>query len=269
MKRNIYWHELRRKAHSVLYWSLGIVALNLLYMSIYPGFASQATELRELMKNFPPELMEAFGLNQVDFAQMLGFYSMIFLMTQIILAIQAGNYGVGLVSAEESERTADFLLAMPVSRWQILNSKLLASLTALLVTQVATWASAFGFIALFHGNHPYDAGVLALILFSTVPFQLFFLSVGLAISQMVRMVRSVTPYSLGLGLGMYTLGAFGNMAGEVKLEWITPFKHFDAAYIVRHHHYDTRLLLLDVIITVAALAFGYWRYLRRDIPTVL
>ncbi len=44
MRANIYRHELRRRARSVLYWSLGIVALHLLYMSIYPSFADQAAE---------------------------------------------------------------------------------------------------------------------------------------------------------------------------------------------------------------------------------
>ncbi len=266
MRTNVYLHELRRRIRSALYWGLGIIALHLLYMSIYPSFAEQAEQLRAMLGNFPPELLKAFGMDRVDFAQVLGYYSMVFLLTQIFLAIQASGYGVGLVSIEEGERTADFLLTMPVSRLHVLNSKLLAALTAMLITQGVLWVSAFGSIVLFHGSHPYDAGLLALILSSAVFFQVFFLGVGLALSQVVRLVRTTTPYALGLGLGMYVLSAFSDIAGEVKLEWVTPFKYFDATYIVRHHGYDTRLLWLDVAVTAVALAFGYWRYLRRDIP---
>ncbi len=74
-------------------------------------------------------------------ATVLGFYGFVFLFVQLCLAIQAGNYGFGLVSIEESELTADFLLSKPVSRAQILTGKLLAALTSLLVTALVLWVS--------------------------------------------------------------------------------------------------------------------------------
>jgi ABC-2 type transport system permease protein len=101
-----------------------------------------------------------------------------------------------------------------------------------------------------------------------VIFQLFFLSVGLVISLLVRRVRSVTPYSLGLGFGAYALGAFSGVFGEVALELITPFKHLDPAYIVRHGAYDTPLVLLNGAVTLVSVAASYWLYVRRDIPAV-
>jgi ABC-2 type transport system permease protein len=144
--------------------------------------------------------------------------------------------------------TADFLLTRPVSRTRILNSKALAAFTSLTLTNAVVWMSAFGFITLFRNGHEYDSGGLVRILASIVFFQLFFFSVGLVISLLVRRIRNVTPYALGLGFGMYILGAFSGMLGDVKLEWITPFKHFDAAYILRHNGYDMRLFGLDVAV---------------------
>jgi ABC-2 type transport system permease protein len=84
----------------------------------------------------------------------------------------------------------------------------------------------------------------------------------------VKRVRSVTPYSLGLGFGMYVLNAFGGVFGDVKLEYITPFKHLDPANIVKNAALDTPLVLLNISITLVALAVSYWRYIRRDIPAV-
>jgi ABC-2 type transport system permease protein len=81
-------------------------------------------------------------------------------------------------------------------------------------------------------------------------------------------VRSVTPYALGLAFGAYVLSAFSGMLGDVKLELITPFKHFDAAYIVSYVAYDIPLVLLNVSVTLVALAVSYWLYIRRDIPSV-
>jgi ABC-2 type transport system permease protein len=207
-------------------------------------------------------------MDNMDLSSVLGYYSFIFLFVQLCLAIQAANYGFGLVSIEENELTADFLLSKPVSRAQVVTSKLLAALSSLTVTNLVVWAASFAAIGQFHGSHTYDAGILVLLLLGIVVFQLFFLSLGLMISLLVKRVRSVTPYALGLGFGAYVLSAFNGVFGDVGLELITPFKHLDAAYIVKHGAYNTPLLLLNLTVSVAALAVSYWLYVRRDIPAV-
>ncbi len=269
MSANMYKFEFRARLKSVLTWSLAVMAIALVYLSIYPSFAGQAALLNETMAKFPPEFRAAFGLNGMDLSAVLGYFSFVFLFIQICLAIQAGNYGFGLVSVEESELTADFLLSKPVSRVQILTSKVLAALTSLTITNIVVWISSFVFINLFRDGRQYDGHILLLLLLSIVIFQLFFLSVGLVVSLLVKRVRSVTPYSLGLGFGMYILNAFSGMLGDAKLELITPFKHFDPNYIIQHGAYDLPLVLFDIAVILISLAVSYWLYVRRDIPAVV
>lgn len=268
MNANIFRYEFRSRLKSVLIWSLGLAFLIVFFFSIYVGFADQAELLNQMMTRFPPELLTAFGLDKMNMASVLGFYGLIFMFAQLCLAIQAGNYGFGLVSVEESELTADFLLSKPVSRAQVLTSKLLAALACLTLTNLVVWVSTMAAILLFSGGRAYEPRTLLLLLLSIVIFQLFFLSVGLVISLLVKRVRSVTPYGLGLGFGAYVLSAFSGMLGDVKLEWLTPFKHFDAAAIVKTGAYDTPLVLLNIAVTVISLALSYWLYVRRDIPAV-
>jgi ABC-2 type transport system permease protein len=268
MKANIYAHELRTRLKSVLNWSIAVTAIVVIYFYFYSVFADQATMLNEMLANFPQQLRTAFGMDNVDLSSVLGYYSFIFLFVQICLAIQASNYGFGLVSIEESELTADFLLSKPVSRGEVLNSKLLAALTSLIITDLVLCLSSFTAISLFRDEHEYEPGILLLLLLSTVIFQLFFLSVGLVISLLVKRVRSVTPYALGLGFGAYVLSAFSGVLGDVKLELITPFKHLDAAQIVQRGAYDTPLVLLNVAVTLLSIAASYWLYIHRDIPSV-
>ncbi len=268
MNTNIFRYEFRSRLKSVLIWSLGLVFLVMFFFSIYPGFADQAALLNQMMERFPQELKSAFGLDKMNMTTVMGFYGLIFMFAQLCLAIQAANYGFGLVSVEESELTADFLLTKPVSRVQVLTSKLLAALASLTLTNLVVWVSSIAAILLFRGGHAYEPRTLLLLLLSIVIFQLFFLSVGLVISLLVKRVRSVTPYGLGLGFGAYVLAAFSGMIGDVKLELLTPFKHFDGAAIVKAGAYDAPLVLLNVAVTVVALAVSYWLYIRRDIPAV-
>jgi ABC-2 type transport system permease protein len=224
--------------------------------------------MNEFMARYPQQLRAAFGLDKMDLATVLGFYAFLFMFAQICLAIQAGNYGFGLVSIEETELTADFLLSKPISRTQVLTSKLLAALACLGITDLVLWACTLVAIYLFREGREFDGQTLLLLLVGAVIFQLFFLSVGLMISLLVKRVRSVTPYSLGLGFGAYILSAFSGVFGDVALELITPFKHLDAAYIVKHGAYNTPLVLLNLTVTVVSVVVAYGLYVRRDIPAV-
>jgi ABC-2 type transport system permease protein len=268
MSANIFKHEFRVRLKSVLTWSLALLILIVFFFSLFPVFSEQAALMNEFISRYPPELRAAFGLDNMDLSLVLGFYSFIFMFVQLCLAIQAANYGFGLVSIEEAELTADFLLSKPVSRAQVLTSKLLAALACLLITDVVVWASSIIAISLFKGKQDYDLNALLLVLASVLIFQLFFLTVGLAISVLVKRVRSVTPYALGLAFGAYVLSAFSGIFGDVALEYLTPFKHLDSAWIITHRAYNTPLVLLNLAVSLVALGVAYWRYTRRDIPMV-
>ena len=190
------------------------------------------------MVQFPPELRAAFGLDALDMATVLGFYGFVFLFVQLCLAIQAGNYGFGLVSIEESELTADFLLSKPVSRAQILTSKLLAALTSLLVTLWSSGPARSSAIALFRGGRSYDPATLRLLLSQRPDLPALLpgrwpgdLPAGQARAQRDALLARPRLRHL-------RVGAFSGLFGDVKLELITPFKHFDPSYIVRQGAYD-------------------------------
>ena len=253
---------------SVIIWSVAIMLLLLLYLSLFPSFAGEAELLNEVMSNFPEEFLIAFGMANLDMSTVLGFFGVIFFFVQICLAIQASNYGFSLVSIEERELTADFLLTRPVGRKKILTSKLLAALTALAITDVAVWISSFAAVTIFGKGESYAVRALVLLLLSVPVFQLFFLTVGLVISLMVKRVRNVLSYSMALAFGMYVLNAFGGMIGDEKLEIISPFKHFDPNYILNNAAYDLRLAWISVLAIVVSIIASYVLYSRRNIPSV-
>jgi ABC-2 type transport system permease protein len=269
MTANVFWHEFKMHLRSVVTWSVAVAALILVFVSLFSSFAQDAALLNEMLANFPEELLAAFGMTGVDLSTILGYFSLAFLFVQVCLAIQAANYGFSLVSIEEREWTADFLLAKPVGRSQILTSKLLAALSGLLITDVVVWIATLVFINLFKGEATYETSALVLLLLSVVPFQLFFLAVGLVVSLLVKRIRSVTPYAMALGFGMYVLSAFGDMLGESALEKITPFKHFEPNYIIQHKAYDLPLVLVSLAVIVISLVGSYRLYARRDIPSAV
>ncbi|MFN2149610.1 MAG: ABC transporter permease subunit [Anaerolineales bacterium] len=262
---NIYIHEFKMHLRSVIIWSLSQAVMIFVFTWIFSSMAVDSALLTETLTKFPKELLIAFGMENLDMSTVLGFFSFAFLFCQILLSIQAANYGFGILSMEERELTADFLMTKPVSRRRILFSKVLAALTGLTITNIVVWISSFIFINMFRGGRPFDSGTLVKLLLSIIVFQLVFLTLGMVISLLVRRVRNVTPFSMGLAFGMYVLGAFGGMLGDVKLELITPFKHFDPNYIIKNQAYPSTIWISVAYIVIAAIG-TYVLYQRRNIP---
>jgi ABC-2 type transport system permease protein len=269
MTMNIFIHEFKVHLKSVLIWSGSISALILAFLSMFGSFAAEAALVSDLMESFPKELLIAFGMTDMDWSTILGFFGLLFVFSQICLAIQAANYGFGLVSVEETEWTADFLLSKPVSRVKIMTSKLLAAISSLALTQVIIWGSSFVFINIFRQGQEYEVKAVVLLLLSMTIFQLFFLTVGMAISLLVKRLRNVLPYSMGLVFGLYILNAFGSMIGEKSLEIISPFKHFAPGFIIKNVSWDFPLMMISVVLIVVSVIASYVLYARRNIASAV
>ncbi|HEY62728.1 MAG TPA: ABC transporter permease subunit [Anaerolineae bacterium] len=266
---NIYKQEFKMHFKSMVIWSLSIACLIFVYLAIYPSFAKDAELLNRVLSSFPKEFLIAFGMTDVDLSNIVGFYGLVFLFVQICLSIQAANYGFSLVSIEETELTADFLLAKPVRRTQILTSKLLAAITCLTITNIVVWISSFVFLNTYSGGKAIETKPIILLLLSIVIFQAFFFSVGMLISLLVKRIRSVTPYSMALAFGMYVLNAFGGMIGKETLEIISPFKHFEPNYIIKHSGYNFPMAWISVSAILISVVGSYVLYSKRNIRSAV
>lgn len=265
---NIFLQESKMKLQSIITWSVSIAFLLILFFSIFSSIADDMEALNEVMANYPPELLAAFGWDQMDLGTVLGFFAFTFSFIQIMLSLQAANYGYSLVSIEERELTADFLLAKPVSRVKILTNKLLAALASLLVTNIVLWVTSFLAVKAYAGERSYDSGILTRVLITAVFLQLFFLTVGLVVSLLVKKVPSVITFSMSSVFGMYILAAFGGSLGEDKFDYLTPFKHFEATKIVSTGDFDLPKVMISVVVIVISVVASYVLYQRRNIPTV-
>jgi ABC-2 type transport system permease protein len=261
---NIYTQEFKMNLRSVVTWSITVVVIIFIFLAIFSSMSADAQVLNDMLDQFPKELLIAFGMVGMDFSTILGLYSLAFVFCQICLAIQAANYGFSLVSIEERELTADFLLAKPVSRTTIMSSKLLSAVTGLTITNLFVWIGSFIFINIFNHGSSFDRKPLLLLLASIIVFQLFFLTVGLVISLLVKRIRNVTAFTMALVFGMYLLNAFGDMLGDDTLEVITPFNHFDPNYIINNAAYNFPVVLVSVALIVVSLVGSYMLYTRRD-----
>ncbi len=210
---NIYFQELKAYRNSMFIWTFSLIALVILFMSMFPSISRDVEVFKELMEGFPEAVRKAIGLEIGSFGTILGFYSYIFLYLNLCGAIQAMNIGTSIVSKEVRDKTADFLLTKPVSRTKILTSKLLAAPTTLLITNVLFIAAA-SIMASLVKTEAYSSKIFFMISISLFFVQLIFLALGIIISVIVPKIKSVLTMSLGTVFTFFIIGMLASTTGD-------------------------------------------------------
>ncbi len=262
---NIYKREVKLKMISAAIWSLSVMGIMILFMSVFSAFAGSADMIDMIMENYPKELLQAFGMSGVDLGSVAGYFTMCMLFVQLALAVQASIYGLSILSEEERDMTADFLLTRPVTRTQVYLSKTLSALSALVVTWAITWGSTFLSIEIFRAGKEYDTVMMIKMMAVIILFQLFFFSVGMLISVVLKKIRSVLPYAMGLAFGMYMISSIGSIIGQETLGYVTPFKYFEPNYLIINGEYDTSMVIICCSVIVVSMVSSFIMYKKRNI----
>ncbi|WHY86271.1 ABC transporter permease subunit [Neobacillus novalis] len=264
---NIFLHELRAYRKSTMIWSISLAAIVVFYMSLYPSFARDAAEFTKILEGYPEAIRNALGINLGGFFTILGFYCFPLAFITLCGAIQAMNLGTAIVSKEVREKTADFLLTKPITRTQVLTAKLLAALTSLVITNIVYIVAAS--IMMFQVKTEDFSFKLFIMLSLTLLFiQLIFLALGIIISVIVPKIKSVLTVSLATVFGFYFLGMLSGASGEEAKRYLSPFKYFETAYILKNKGFEASFLIAGVIIIILAIAASYLVYAKKDIHAV-
>ena len=263
---NIFLYEIKTYIKSVIIWSAAILGLLFTFMAFFPAFSSDTALLEQMLENYPEEILKAFGMSSsLSLSSISGYFAFIFLFVQLCIAIQSANYGFHLLSVEERELTADFLMSKPVSRNRIIISKFLAAFTSLTITNIFIWLGSFGSIILFSDGGTYSTENIILLLLTIIFFQLFFLSGGMVISVSIKKIRNVLTFSMAFSFGMYIIYALQSIVGGKFLGILTPFSHFEPSYIIKNGHYNIPMTIISLIVIIFSLTASYLLYKKRNI----
>jgi len=266
---NVYLFELKMYKKSIIIWSAAIAFWIIFYMAFYPLIGGEGVDFDSIMSKFPKEFSALFGINNdLPVSSVLGYFSLTFSMAQIPIAIQAANYGFSSLSIEERELTADFLLSKPIKRETIIISKFLAALTSLMIVNVFIWISSIVAINMFKGDNVVSFDYVYILLSSVIFFQLFFLSLGMAISVLIKKINSVLSFSMAFALGLYVVNSFALIFSSDVLGYISPYSHFNPSYILVEGHYHPIYTVISILVIIVSLFMSYFLYLRRNIHSL-
>ncbi|MBB6454061.1 ABC-2 type transport system permease protein [Salirhabdus euzebyi] len=260
----IFKREWKTNLKSLLIWSASVTAVILLLLLIYPQMAEQQQDISELLKAYPEGLQQVFGMDQLDMSTLLGFYGIeVFMMLTLLGSIYASIFASNILSKEENDHTAEFLLAKPVTRRQIVTEKLLAVLCNVVILNiVATVSSLIGF-QFASSKMPMDTFWIFVV--GALLLHLTFAAISFFLSSFIRKSRKILSVSLAIVILSYFLSIAVGLSDSLEaLKFFTPFEYVKATEIATTNQLDPLYLLLMGLIMVVSISLAYFIYHKKD-----
>lgn len=258
----VFWKEMRQGWKAVAIWSVAITFMMVICLAMFPEMKKQMNEVSDMFANMG-SFTTAFGMDQVNFGELMGFYGV---ECGNILGIGGGFFaayvGIQILAKEEKERTAEFLLSHPINRRTVVAQKLAAILTEIvIVNALVTGISALCVVII--------GETLAVRAFLLLHLAYFLLQVEIAcicfgISAFVK--RGSIGIGLGLAAVLYFTNLICNLSEQAEfLKYVTPFAYAEATDIIADVTVKWPLVALGMGVSVIAVLVGFRRYTTKDI----
>ena len=255
-------HELKQGKASFFIWTASIGFLLVTCIFLFPEMKGQMNGVNDMFASMG-SFTEAFGMDRLKFGTLTGFY-----------AVECGNIlglggeffaslcAVGILSKEENDKTAVFLLTHPVSRKRVITEKLIAVLIQIMAMNIIIYALAVGSIAVVGETIPWKEISLMHIAYYLLQLELAGICFG--ISAFLR--KGSVGVGLGIAAMMYFLNLIANIADVAEfLKYITPFGYCEGADIVSNGSLDCTLVAIGIVLGISGIITSYLKYTKKDI----
>ncbi|AHF08054.1 ABC transporter permease subunit [Desulfitobacterium metallireducens] len=263
---NLFLHELKAYRKSILIWAGSMAAVAALFILIFSSLLEEIEAFKAVLNSMPEVLRRALSIYVDSISTLEGFYSIVFVYILLCGAIQAMNLGLSIVSKEVRDKTAEFLLTKPISRQHILTSKLLAALASLVMTNLIYWGITL--LMTLTVKAEFNLKIFFMITAPLLFIQLMFLSLGVFVSVVAGKIKSVNSISLSTVFAFFIISTLGSVLGDETVRFISPFKYFDSAYIIKNAAYESSYPLIGILFILIAIGASYRVYVKKDIHTV-
>lgn len=255
-------HELRQGRVSFLIWTAAISFLLAVCIFLFPEMKGQMESVGDVFASMG-SFSDAFGMDRLNFGMLTGFYAV---ECGNVLGLGGAFYAclcaAGILSKEEKDGTAEFLLTHPISRRRVVTEKLLAVLVQVTAMNLLIYGISVCAIAAVGEAIPWRE--INLLHLAYYLLQLELAGICFGISAFTR--KGSVGAGLGIAFMMYFLNLIANIAEAAAfLKYVTPFAYCEGADIVTAGSLDGTLVAIGMVIGLLGIGAGYLRYVKKDI----
>lgn len=260
----VFKREIKANLKAMLIWAAAVLALSVVGFGEYGVVMEGGIDLGGVMALMPQIVKSILGMGVISVDTPEGWYACMFVWCAIAAYIHAALLGAGILSKEESDKTAEFLYTKPITREKVIRGKTLAAFVSIFVVVFACWGGAYALMYRYVHGTSLELAIHLTMLGMLLTSMVFF-SIGLLLSAIFKGRGKAAQYAVIVVFAFYLISVVIEVSGDIDyLRVITPFRYFDAATIL-NGGYDYLYNVLSVAILGVAGALTEYLYKRRDL----
>ena len=264
--RNLYLKEIKRNKKNLAIWSAIVMGFTILVLSIFPYMKNMGDQMAIMMSKMPEGMTKAMGIDAQTFNSILGMYNTYYgIYIVVLLAIYTSSTGATIISKEEKNKTAEFLLTKPISRKNVFVTKVIVLYTLCFLAYIVQTTTAIIFVNAF-GEDDIKWSIFITMHTHGLILILFFTCLSLFLSMLAKPKSNFMGMSVGIVFGSYFLNTIAIAANKVSwIGYISPFHYLD--FSVSNPNYSINYPVVAIILSVSIilLIISYKLYKRKDI----
>lgn len=262
---NVFMREMKANRKGLIIWCVGVFSMVTSGMVKYAGFSASGQSINDLLAQMPQSLRAIMGVGTFDLTTATGYFGVLFIYLAMMAAVHATMLGATIISKEERDKTSEFLFVRPITRSQIITSKLLASIVNLLIFNFVTLVSSILMVQKYGQGEAIVSDITRLML-GMLFLQLIFLFIGTAIASISKHPKTAPSLATGILLLTLMLSIAIDINSRMEfLKFLTPFKYFDAKNLLSAQGFDPVYVILSIIMIIVLFKATYVFYQKRDL----
>ncbi len=257
--------ELKANFKNFIIW-LGILVIFFLAVYlVYPNIVSDEkfTGIDEMMQMFPEELLKAFNMDIASMNTAFGWAKTegwVFVL--LIIGVYASILGGNILLKEESDETIEYLGCLPVSRTQIVISKVICGI--IYIVAMTLLFGIFNYIALTLSGE-FDKDVFAALSITPLFSSLTLFSISLFISTFFRKTKKMIGIALGVTFASYLFNMISEISESVDyLKYISVFTLADIRNVILNGAINYVMVIVCIALTIVFTVGTTFRFNRKE-----
>ncbi len=266
---NIFFRELKCHVKSMLIWSATMVFLIAAGMMKYSAFEKTGEAINDMFASMPEGLLKIIGMTgDMDLTSVGVFYSIFFLYFLLLMSVHSAMLGATIISKEERDKTADFLVVKPLKRHQIVTPKVLAATVLVVLYNLVTFVFSALFVQLYNTTGESLTPAVFRLTTALLMIQLLFMGIGFLMGAVAKSAEKASSFMTAVILGTFVLKVIIDLKKDLDyLDFLTPFRYFDAGKVMFQSEIPFFYTLLSIAILLVTVAGTYYFFEKRDLHT--
>jgi len=262
----MFVREMKINFKNFIVWTAILIGIFLIVFLMYPSIISSESinNIDEMVSMFPDEVLKALNLDIASIDSAFGWLKTEgFVLVLLITGVYSGLLGSNILLKEENDKTIEYLNSLPVSRNNIVFSKVFSGIIYIILMVLIL--AIFNYIGLSLSGD-FDKEAYWLLSITPVFSSIVIFAICLFISTFTHKTKKTVGLSIGIVFISYFLQILSEMGESTEfLKYVSVFTLADLRNVIMEVTINPVMIFISIFLTILFVFFAVMRYNKKEL----